>query len=327
THLRYTANCSSKMQNALNLQRRLHVPVHTSPVAARRSHIAFSSTNGFVPSAVALADPSRPSGGPHEIKAQLLSALEGLDRGIFGVPSAKKARILDLIGQLEQHNTHKAPTSNLDLIAGEWRLLFSTITITGVKRTKLGLREFIRLGEFTQHIDTASHTAVNRIEFSVSGLGSLRGALTLRAAYQPVSGCRVDISGMQTELAPPQLQQLFEANLQLLLSIFNPEGHLDITYLETEQQAAAAAAAAAAGTGAGAAAEGGAACAAGLSGGAGTSGRGADGGGVAAGSAAAKGPAAGVVGAAAGAAAAPTSAWRVGRDDKGNVFLLERVRR
>lgn len=55
--------------------------------------------------------------------------------------------------------------------------------------------------------------------------------------------------------APKQLQTIFEANLDLLLSIFNPEGHLDITYLE-----------------------------------------------------------------------ASPGGWRVGRDDKGNVFLLERVR-
>ncbi len=31
---------------------------------------------------------------------------------------------------------------------------------------------------------------------------------------------------------PAQLQKLFEANYDLLLGIFNPEGHLDITYLD-----------------------------------------------------------------------------------------------
>lgn len=52
---------------------------------------------------------------------------------------------------------------------------------------------------------------------------------------------------------PSQLQVLFEQTLDLLLSIFNPEGHLDITYLD--------------------------------------------------------------------------GAWRVGRDNKGNVFLVEKVAR
>ncbi|EFJ48670.1 hypothetical protein VOLCADRAFT_45589, partial [Volvox carteri f. nagariensis] len=165
-----------------------------------------------------------------EIKAQLLSELEGLDRGIFGVPAAKKARILALISELEKHNTQTAPTANLEAVAGDWRLLYSTITITGAKRTKLGLREFVQLGAFIQHIDTANNLAVNRIEFSVSGFSSLRGFLTIRANYNVVSERRVGITYLDSTLVPTQLQKIFEANLDLLLSIFNPEGYLDLTY-------------------------------------------------------------------------------------------------
>jgi hypothetical protein len=33
---------------------------------------------------------------------------------------------------------------------------------------------------------------------------------------------------------PDQLRQLFEKNYELLLSIFNPEGWLDITYVDSE---------------------------------------------------------------------------------------------
>ena len=63
----------------------------------------------------------------------------------------------------------------------------------GRKRTKLGLREFITLGEFTQSIDTERQLAVNRVAFSVAGLGMLRGALTIEASYSVVSPTRVDI--------------------------------------------------------------------------------------------------------------------------------------
>lgn len=38
-------------------------------------------------------------------------------------------------------------------VKGEWRLLYSTISILGSKRTKLGLRDFITLGDFLQIID------------------------------------------------------------------------------------------------------------------------------------------------------------------------------
>lgn len=44
--------------------------------------------------------------------------------------AAKKARILALISELEQHNAQPAPTSDLDLVQGDWRLMYSTITIT-----------------------------------------------------------------------------------------------------------------------------------------------------------------------------------------------------
>lgn len=38
-------------------------------------------------------------------------------------------------------------------VKGEWKLLYSTISILGSKRTKLGLRDFITLGDFVQIID------------------------------------------------------------------------------------------------------------------------------------------------------------------------------
>lgn len=38
-------------------------------------------------------------------------------------------------------------------MGGKWKLIYSTITILGSKRTKLGLRDFITLGDFHQNID------------------------------------------------------------------------------------------------------------------------------------------------------------------------------
>ena len=68
------------------------------------------------------------------------------------------------------------------------------------------------------------------------------------------SGQRVDLSGAWRQQllpaipgsphacvrmraqAPDQLQALFQANLPLLLSIFNPEGWLDVTYLDAHHR-------------------------------------------------------------------------------------------
>ena len=98
--------------------------------------------------------------------------------------------------------------------------------IQGVKRTKLGLREFVRLGDFIQSIDTTKSLAVrrfsqmpgrnglgnclyepsmvisgnihevhshavmppinqvNKVGFSVTGLGLIKGSLTITASYK-----------------------------------------------------------------------------------------------------------------------------------------------
>jgi hypothetical protein len=40
-------------------------------------------------------------------------------------------------------------------VDGCWRLVYSTISILGSRRTKLGLRDFISLGDFFQTIDKA----------------------------------------------------------------------------------------------------------------------------------------------------------------------------
>ncbi|KAF9624859.1 hypothetical protein IFM89_015413 [Coptis chinensis] len=88
-----------------------------------------------------------------QIKAGLYQAIQGINRGIFGVPSAKKSEIEDLVKLLESQNPTPHPTENLDKVGGCWKLIYSTITILGSKRTKLGLRDFITLGNFFQTID------------------------------------------------------------------------------------------------------------------------------------------------------------------------------
>lgn len=109
----------------------------------------------------------------------------GVNRGIFGVTSAKKSEIEGLVKLLESQNPTLDPTTSLDKVttnlilsnehvsflsaklmipslwyfllevAGCWKVLFTTITILGSKRTKLGLRDFISLGDFFQTVDVA----------------------------------------------------------------------------------------------------------------------------------------------------------------------------
>ncbi|KAJ1412930.1 Plastid lipid-associated protein/fibrillin conserved domain [Sesbania bispinosa] len=165
-------------------------------------------------------------------KRELYQAVEGINRGIFGIPSAKKSEIESLVKQLESQNPTPDPTLDLEKVAGCWRLIYSTISILGSKRTKLGLRDFIALGDFFQTIDAVKSKAVNVIKFSAKGLSLLSGQLSIEASFKIASTTRVDINFEKSTIIPDQLMNVFRKNYDLLLSIFNPEGWLEITYVD-----------------------------------------------------------------------------------------------
>ncbi|KAK6922865.1 Plastid lipid-associated protein/fibrillin conserved domain [Dillenia turbinata] len=167
-----------------------------------------------------------------QLKADLYAATQGINRGIFGVPSAKKSEIESLVKQLESKNPTPDPTLNLDKVSGCWRLVYSTLTILGSKRTKLGLRELITLGDFLQNIDIAEGKAVNTIKFGMGGLSMVSGELTIQASYKIATATRVDIKYDSSTITPEQLMNVFRKNYDLLLNIFNPDGWLDITYVD-----------------------------------------------------------------------------------------------
>ncbi|XP_057773362.1 fibrillin-5, chloroplastic isoform X2 [Salvia miltiorrhiza] len=167
-----------------------------------------------------------------QIKQHLFAALQGINRGIFGVPSAKKSEIQKLVELLESQNPTPQPTLCLDKVAGAWKLIYSTISILGSKRTKLGLRDFINLGDFIQIINVAQGKAVNVIEFSAKGLTLLSGQLTIDASFRIASNSRVDINYQKSVITPDQLMNVFRKNYDVLLEIFNPDGWLEITYVD-----------------------------------------------------------------------------------------------
>ncbi|CAN6270228.1 unnamed protein product [Urochloa humidicola] len=168
-----------------------------------------------------------------DAKAALYGALEGVDRGIFGMTSAKRAEIHGLVELLEARNPTPEPTAELqDKVDGCWKLIYSTISILGKKRTQLGLRDFISLRDFLQIIDVKEEKAVNVIKFSARALKILSGKLTIEASYSVTSKTRVDIKLESSTITPEQLMNIFQKNYDMLLAIFNPEGWLEITYVD-----------------------------------------------------------------------------------------------
>jgi hypothetical protein len=77
---------------------------------------------------------------------------------------------------------------------------------------------------------------VNTVNFDILVFGAFKGALTIEASYKPVGPARVAIAFERASLVPQQFQKLFEKNYDLLLSIFNPEGWLDITYVDEQHR-------------------------------------------------------------------------------------------
>jgi len=141
--------------------------------------------------------------------------------------------MLQLVAALEAMNEVAEPTADLTKVEGRWRVVYSTVQIMGSKRTKLGLREFVKLGEMYQVIDTSNAEANNEVNFGVAGFG-LDGALTIRAGYAVQGPRRVAVQFQGSTLRPEALQAIFEANYDLLLGIFNPDGWLDITFLDDD---------------------------------------------------------------------------------------------
>ncbi|KAF8046524.1 hypothetical protein N665_3649s0002 [Sinapis alba] len=171
-----------------------------------------------------------------QIKEELNEALKGINRGIFGVKSDKKEEIERLVKLLECQNPTPEPTGELDKIGGCWKLIYSTITVLGSKRTKLGLRDFVSLGDLLQQIDIAQGKTVHVLKFDVRGLNLHDGEFRIVASFKIISKSSVEITYESSTIMPDQLMNIFKKNMNLLLGIFNPEGLFEISYLDEDLQ-------------------------------------------------------------------------------------------
>ncbi|KAI9165489.1 hypothetical protein LWI28_015005 [Acer negundo] len=77
------------------------------------------SPSGFRPIYITKAAAEQ-SHGLDQIKTDFYQAVKGIDRGIFGVPSAKKSAIDDLVKLLESQNPTPYSTSDLEKVTLEF---------------------------------------------------------------------------------------------------------------------------------------------------------------------------------------------------------------
>lgn len=164
-----------------------------------------------------------------DVKGRLLAAIEevGPDRGIFGLGTPQRERIEGMLKELEATSPYKAPTAVIDdVVAGDWRVIYTTLTILGSRRSKLALSTaekpgLVKLGDLYQSVLPSAQHAVNTVYFRV--MGGITGTFTVNASYTVASDERVAVSLIGSELRPAKLEKLLGSNVKLLTQIFNPE--------------------------------------------------------------------------------------------------------
>lgn len=167
---------------------------------------------------------------------KVIADVAGAERGLFVLQRASRERLDEQIRALESSCPTPTPTADAAAAAaGRWSLLYTTLTILGSRRTKLAIATeskpgFVRIADITQAIHPEGMRSVNEVRFNLLAGG--KGSFTLDARYSVAGPRRVEVELTGTALKPEKLAQVLGENVALLTEIFNPQGFLDITYLD-----------------------------------------------------------------------------------------------
>jgi len=173
-------------------------------------------------------------------KADLFEVIAGKNRGLLATEPEKQA-ISIAIANLEDMNPTPRPVEALELLNGNWRLLYTT------SKALLNLDRFplYKLGQIYQCIRVETNSVYNIAEFY--GLPYLEGLVSVSAKFAPVSGRRVSVKfdrsiiGLQSLIGyhePDTFIQQIEADkkftaVDLTLNNSEQQGWLDITYIDS----------------------------------------------------------------------------------------------
>jgi hypothetical protein len=174
-------------------------------------------------------------------KSKLLEAIAGTNRGLLAT-ERDKVKILTAISQLEDRNPTSKPIEAVNLLDGDWRLLYTTSRgILGIARFPLA-----QLGQVYQCIRASQAKLYNIAE--IVGVPFLEGIVSVAASFEPTSDRRVNVKfersilGLQRLLgytSPDRLIQDIESGKKFVPLDFGIEnreqkGWLEITYLDED---------------------------------------------------------------------------------------------
>jgi hypothetical protein len=169
-------------------------------------------------------------------KAELLSRLALSDRGLKTLDQDTLTQILNL----EAQNPTPRPLEAMDLLVGDWRLVYTNSQgILGLDRFPL-----FQLGEVYQSIRAAGLRLYNVAE--IRGLPLLSSIVSVAATFTPVSEVRVAVK-FERAIVGPQGWMGYQGpagfiekiergerfvGLDAKLPVKDAQGWLDITYLD-----------------------------------------------------------------------------------------------
>ena len=176
-------------------------------------------------------------------KSALLETIAGKNRGLLATEPQKQV-ILSAIAQLEDRNPTPRPIEALDLLEGDWRLVYTT------SRGILGIEQvpFLKLGQVYQSIRALEAKIYNIAE--VYGVPFLEGIVSVAARFKPISEKRVDVKfersilGLQRLISyqtPDHFIHQIESGQKLAAIDFSldnrdQQGWLDTTYLDADMR-------------------------------------------------------------------------------------------
>lgn len=177
-------------------------------------------------------------------KTDLLDAIAPTNRGLLTSPDQKQD-ILTQVARLEARNPTPNPLAAVDLLNGNWQLLYTTSSeLLGIDRFPL-----CSLGNIYQCVRVEQQRIYNLAEVQ-SVLG---GLVSVTATFEPVSEKRVNVRfdraifGLQSTLNYQNPSQFIEAmqqtnkfnwlkGIDFTISSNRDPGWLEITYLDNSMR-------------------------------------------------------------------------------------------
>ncbi len=174
-------------------------------------------------------------------KTALLEAIAGKNRGLLATASQKQA-ILAEVSRLEDRNPTPRPVEAADLLAGNWRLLYTTSD----ELLRLDRLPLATLGQIYQVVRPNEGKIYNIAE--IFGLPYLDVLVSVAARFEVVSERRVvvkferAIAGLQRLIgyqSPNSFIEQIQTGQKFLALDFpiptgEQQGWLDITYLDND---------------------------------------------------------------------------------------------